>query len=140
MNEPIWISVELACMVHERQLAEHGGPSGIRDHGLLDSALSRPVQKFSYEPRANDPHTLAAAYGFGIARNHPFIDGNKRTAAVLCELFLELNGHKLVASDTELYPIFIALAAGELDEMELADWLRASSRPDRVSETQASYG
>jgi len=139
MSEPIWISLELASAVHERQLAEHGGPEGIRDQGMLESALGRAQQRFAYCTPAPDLPALAADYAFGIARNHPFVDGNKRTAAVLCELFLELNGYRLVAEDADLYPIFMALAAGEIGEDELADWLRSDSRPERVSEDGASY-
>jgi death-on-curing protein len=139
VNEPIWISLELASAIHERQLAEHGGPEGIRDQGMLESALGRARQQFAYSDPAPDFPSLAAAYAYGIARNHPFVDGNKRTAAVLCEVFLELNGYRLVADDADLYPIFMALAAGEIEEDELADWLRSASRPEHVSEAQAGY-
>lgn len=139
MAEPIWISTELANAIHERQLAEHGGPEGVRDVGMLESALSRAQQQFAYSQPAPDIPALAAAYAYGIARNHPFVDGNKRTAAVLCEVFLELNGFRLFAEDADIYPVFMALAAGEIEENELADWLRSASRPGRVSEDQASY-
>ena len=109
--------------MHERQLAEHGGGEGIRDAGLLDSALQRPLDKFAYgEPDLPD---LAAAYAYGIARNHPFVDGNKRTALVACRTFLLLNGYDLAATKEEKYKTFLALAAGEVDEDELASWLRA---------------
>ncbi len=139
MNEPIWLSIELAERVHERQLAEHGGPGGVRDQGMLESAMARPQQKFAYGNQSLDLPSLAAAYAFGVARNHPFVDGNKRTAAVLCELFLELNGYLLVAEDADLYPVFTALAAGELSEQALADWLRDHSRPETISESAADY-
>ena len=103
-------------------LPEHGGGEGVCDAGLLESALARPRQLASYgEP---DAPALAAAYAFGIARNHPFVDGNKRTAAVVSETFLMLNGYRLGASDAELVVAFLALAAGELSEDELADWFR----------------
>ncbi len=139
MNEPIWISRELTERVHERQLAEHGGPGGIRDSAMLESALARPRQKLAYGGLDMDLPALAAAYAFGIARNHPFVDGNKRTAAVLCELFLILNGYLLIADDADLYPVFLALAAGELSEDDLAAWLRQHSRPEQVSETPGAY-
>ena len=108
--------------MHERQLAEHGGSDGIRDAGLLDSALQRPLNKSAYgEPDLSD---LAAAYAYGIARNHPFVDGNKRTALVACRTFLLINGYELAATPEEKYDIVLALAAGELDEDALAAWLR----------------
>ncbi len=139
MNEPVWLTIELIERVHDRQLAEHGGPAGVRDRGMLESAMTRSRQKFVYAGLDIDLPALAAAYAFGLARNHPFVDGNKRTAAVACELFLELNGHLLIAGDEELYPLFAALAAGELDEDGLAEWLRRHSRPEQVSEPTAQY-
>ena len=139
MTEWIWISPELAEAIHERQLAEHGGPSGVRDRGLFESALARPQQLAVYGATLVDAPALAAAYAFGLARNHPFIDGNKRTAAVVCEVFLELNGYLLVAEDADLYPVFLGLAEGTLAENELADWLRRHARPQTVSEAAAAY-
>lgn len=107
---------------HAEQLAEHGGGEGVRDAGMLDSAMARPRNLAEYgEP---DVAALAASYAFGIARNHPFVDGNKRTAAVVSETFLMLNGYALDASDAEVVVAFVALAAGELSEDELADWFR----------------
>lgn len=138
-REPVWISVELAAAIHERQIAEHGGSTGVRDRGLLESALARPRQLFAYGSDDTDPPALSAAYAFGLARNRPFVDGNKRTAAVACELFLVLNGFRLLADNASLYPIFIQLAAGEISEVELADWLRANTRPDQVSEPASRY-
>ena len=121
--EPEWLLREAVLAMHERQLAEHGGGGGIRDAGLVDSALQRPRDKFAYgEPDLSD---LAAAYAFGIARNHPFVDGNKRTALVACRTFLLINGYQLAATHEEKYKVFLALAAGELDEDGLAAWLRA---------------
>lgn len=118
----VWIATPVADAAHREQLAEHGGGEGVRDAGLLESAMARPRNLAAYgDP---DAATLAAAYAFGIARNHPFVDGNKRTAAVVCETFLALNGHGLTATDAELVVAFVALAAGELTEDELADWLR----------------
>jgi death-on-curing protein len=118
----IWVTVEVALAAHAEQLAEHGGGEGVRDPGALESAMARPRNLTAYgSPDAAD---LAAAYAFGIARNHPFVDGNKRTAAVVSEAFLLLNGRELQAHDAELVVAFLALAAGELDEDEMADWFR----------------
>lgn len=129
MDDPIWISKELALAIHWRQLAEHGGADGVRDEGLLESALSRPRSRFAYEDQTPTIASLAASYAFGIARNHAMIDGNKRTAAVVCETFLILNGQALEASDLELYKIFLSLAAGSMTEAELSAWLTEHSRP-----------
>ena len=118
----IWVTVEVAITAHAEQLAEHGGGDGVRDPGLLESAMARPQNLAQYgEP---DIAELAASYAFGIARNHPFVDGNKRTAAVFSETFLALNGGTLQASDAELVVAFVALAAGELSEDELTIWFR----------------
>ncbi len=118
----VWIATEVALAAHAEQLAEHGGGDGIRDAGMLDSAMARPQNLAQYgDP---DAAALAAAYAYGIARNHPFTDGNKRTAAVVSETFLMLNGYALGATDAELVVAFVALAAGELGEDELADWFR----------------
>jgi len=111
--------------VHEEQLAEHGGPSGIRDAGLLESALARPQQLASYgEP---DLPQLVASLAYGIARNHPFVDGNKRTAFVAMELMLWLNQHMLTADDASCVLTVLALASGELSEDALAQWIRANT-------------
>ncbi|MCL4674301.1 MAG: type II toxin-antitoxin system death-on-curing family toxin [Sphingomonadaceae bacterium] len=118
----VWVATEVAMAAHAEQLAEHGGGEGVRDAGMLDSAMARPRNLAEYgEP---DIAALAASYAFGIARNHPFVDGNKRTAAVVSETFLMLNGYALDASDAEVVVAFVALAAGELSEDELADWFR----------------
>lgn len=119
---PHWLDVEIALAIHDRQLAEHGGGSGVRDIGMLESALARPMNAWAYG--ADDPAALAAAYAFGVARNHPFVDGNKRTAWVLARLFLALNGHELRFGASEAVQAMLALAAGELSESELADWFR----------------
>ncbi len=120
-----WVTLDVALAAHLEQLAEHGGGEGVRDERLLDSAMARAQNLAAYgEP---DAAALAAAYAFGIARNHPFVDGNKRTAAVVSETFLALNGYELKASDAELVVAFLALAAGELSEEELADWFRQHS-------------
>lgn len=118
----IWVTLEVAEAAHAEQLAEHGGGEGVRDAGLLVSAMARPQNLAAYGNP--DAAALAAAYAYGIARNHPFVDGNKRTAAVVSETFLMLNGHDLAASDAELVVAFVALAAGDLTEDELADWFR----------------
>lgn len=139
----IWINKPLALAIHDRQLAEHGGGSGVRDEGLLDSALTRPQQLFAYGEPPPDLAELAASLAFGLARNHPFVDGNKRTAAVVCEVFIELNSGKLQASDLELYPQYIGLADGSLTEQDFAEWLRARIKidpPGHIQESKASYG
>ena len=125
----LWVATEVALAAHAEQLAEHGGAQGVRDMGALESAMVRPRNLAQYE--APDAAALAAAYAFGIARNHPFVDGNKRTPAVVSETFLVLNGHALDATDAELVVAVLALAAGELSEDELADWFR-----ERVAERQ----
>ena len=122
MADWTWVATEVAAAIHREQLVEHGGGQGKRDAGLLDSAMARSQHLANYgEP---DAAALAAAYAYGIARNHPFIDGNKRTAAVVSETFLSLNGIGLNATDAEIVVAFLALAAGELGEEELADWFR----------------
>ena len=138
----IWIEKPLALAIHDRQLAEHGGGSGVRDEALLDSALARPQQLFAYGDPPPDLAALAASLAYGIARNHPFVDGNKRTAAVTCETFIRLNSGALQADDLELYPVYIALAEGSLAEDELAAWLRAHLVLDTdgsVNEPRATY-
>jgi death on curing protein len=122
MTEPRWLPKDLVLAVHDRQLAEHGGAAGVRDEGLLESALARPQNLHAYGE--GDVVAMAAAYAFGIARNHPFIDGNKRTAFVACELFLAANGYELTASDEECLAMMLALAASEIDETGFAAWLR----------------
>lgn len=139
MGNWIWISPELAEAIHERQLAEHGGPSGVRDRGLFESALARPQQLAADGGVDVDVPALAAAYAFALARNHPFIDGNKRTAYVVCRTFLLLNGWDMVGPLVDRYPGFLSLAEGNLSEDELADWLRRHARPESISETAAVY-
>lgn len=120
--EPVWLDATDALAIHDRQLAEHGGGTGVRDLGLLESALGRPINRWAYGEQ--DVATLAAAYAFGVARNHPFVDGNKRTAWVLARLFLALNGQRLVFDPDDAIRTVLALAAGDLSEDELADWFR----------------
>lgn len=122
MTEWVWIDPTVVLAVHEEQLAEHGGSPGVRDIGLLESALARPLNLAAYGKP--DVAELAASYGFGIARNHPFVDGNKRTAFVSVELFLRLNGYRLSADDSACVLTMLAVAAGEMDEASFADWLR----------------
>jgi death-on-curing protein len=123
LPEPwLWIGIDVAAAAHAEQLAEHGGAEGVRDPAGLDSAMARPRNLAGYgDP---DAAALAAAYAFGIARNHPFVDGNKRTAAVVSETFLLLNGYAVEATDAEVVVAFLALAAGALSEEETADWFR----------------
>jgi death-on-curing protein len=120
-----WIRIEIVLAIHDEQLAEHGGWSGV-NLDLLESALQRPKDKIHY---GNAPTVaeLAAAYGFGIVRNHPFVDGNKRTGLAVTESFLNLNGFDLVPSDEEVVQIFESLAAGLISEPELAEWFKRSA-------------
>ena len=104
-------------------LLTHGGMPGLRDENLLESTLARPRQRYAYEPAA-DLAALAAAYGFGLARNHPYNDGNKRVAFVAMAVFLGLNGYELTARDADVVTAIVALAAGEIDEEALSDWIR----------------
>lgn len=125
--EPFWLDLTDILTVHERQLAEHGGGSGIRDQNLLESALARPINGWNYgDP---DAASLAAAYAFGIARNHAFVDGNKRTAWVAARLFLRINACPLAFEKEDAIRMMLALAAGDLSEEELADWFRQHILP-----------
>ena len=138
----VWISKALALAIHDRQLAEHGGSSGVRDDSLLESALARPQQRHAYSDPPPDLADLAAALAYGLARNHPFVDGNKRTAAVACEVFIVLNDASLEATDLELYPVYLALAEGSLGEAAFAAWLRPhlrSNPANQLQEPQAAY-
>ncbi len=121
--EPVWLDAADALAIHDRQLAEHGGGAGVRDHGMLESALGRPVNQ--WHCGEGDPAALAAAYAFGVARNHPFIDGNKRTAWVLARLFLALNHVEIAFDAADAIKTVLALASGDLAEEELADWFRS---------------
>jgi death-on-curing protein len=127
MKDPRWIKDSVVVAIHHRQLAEHGGLEGIRDAGILSSALARPLNAFADSEPKPDLAALAAAYARGIIRNHPFVDGNKRTAYVLARTFLKLNGCDIEASDVEKYQAFIRAAEGTLSETELADWIRSKS-------------
>lgn len=125
MPDWVWVETAVVLAVHDEQLAEHGGATGLRDRGLLESALARPRNLAAYDEEAGVA-ALAAAYAFGIARNHPFLDGNKRTALVVLELFLELNGHALGADDAACVATMLRLASGDLEEAALAAWVRES--------------
>ncbi|MDD5587185.1 MAG: type II toxin-antitoxin system death-on-curing family toxin [Alphaproteobacteria bacterium] len=120
-----WLREHEVLAMHGELIAGHGGSDGVRDPGLLDSALARPLQKAAYD----DPSVFdcAAAYAFGIIRNHPFIDGNKRTGFVAAAVFMKLNGWDLTAAEAEAYSAIITLAQGELDESGITNWLRANS-------------
>jgi death-on-curing protein len=126
MKSPVWVSRSVALMAHAESLAAHGGLGGLRDSGLLDSALARPLNLHAYGE--GDAAALAAAYAFGIIRNHPFTDGNKRTGFLAAVLFLELNGFRFVASEVDVVIQTLALAASEIDERAFAAWLRANVR------------
>lgn len=123
MSEPRWLSLPLVIAIHSDQIREHGGSLGIRDKALLESALDRVRNRFNYESDS-DLVTLAAAHGFGIAKNHPFIDGNKRVAFQAMYAFLGINGITITADEEEVVRLVLALASGELSESELVVWLR----------------
>lgn len=127
MQQFLWLNDEVVVAIHEAQLAEHGGASGTRDAGLLASALARAPNLVAYG--APDVCDLAAAYGYGISRNHPFIDGNKRTGFVATELFLRLNGHRLTANDAACVVTMLSVAAGDISEEDFALWLRNHIAP-----------
>jgi len=126
VKEPEWLSKAIILAIHDEQLAEHGGGTGVRDAGLLESALARPRERFAYL-EASDLATLAACHAFGLVRNRPFIDGNKRTAFVAAEVFLDLNGMTMTASDEACVLTMVRFAADEIEEAAFAAWLRANS-------------
>ncbi|KQV48626.1 death-on-curing protein [Pelomonas sp. Root1217] len=129
MSSPAWrwLSADVLRAIHHEQLAEHGGAAGIRDEGLFESAVARPQNLAAYEQP--DVFELAAVYAVGLAKNHPFIDGNKRTAYVAMELFLWLNGLELLATDADCVITMLGVAASQISEAELADWLRQQTEP-----------
>jgi death on curing protein len=124
---PKWIHKQALLLLHEESLAIFGGPRGLRDEGLLDSALARPANLLAYQPKTT-PDELAAAYAYGLAKNHPFADGNKRAAFLAIGLFLAINGYELTADQVDAVETILALAAGELDEASLAKWIGAKMR------------
>lgn len=123
----VWVDLSVVLALHEEHLAEHGGGVGVRDDGLLQSALARPLNR-AHNNTAPDIPELAAAYGFGLIRNHPFLDGNKRTAFTVTELFLALNGYELIAADADCILAMLQLAEGSLTEQAFAHWLREHVR------------
>jgi death-on-curing protein len=125
--EPVWLDADIALAIHDRQLAEHGGGVGVRDSGMLESTLARPVNQWNYGE--DDLPALAAAYAYGVAKNHPFVDGNKRTAWVLARLFLALNEVSLKITNEDAIATVLALAAGDLTEEEMTDWFRLHLAP-----------
>jgi death-on-curing protein len=130
VNEPVWIDGYEVLIIHDRVLALHGGAPGVRDEGLLKSALSRPHQHYAYgSPSVVE---LAALYTAGIVRNHPFLDGNKRTGFVIGVLFLELNGFRFTAGEEDATQAVLAFAAGTLDEEGFAAWMKANAKPNRT--------
>ncbi len=126
--EPVWLPRPLVDAIHEAQIRDYGGLYGIRDEGLLESALARPQQRWTYEPDA-DLAALAAAYAYGLAKNHPFLDGNKRIAFAAGGVFLGLNGLRLVAPEPEAVHVMLDVASGELEEAALAAWFRQRTEP-----------
>lgn len=123
MKEPIWLDRRVFLYLQLSSLAEFGGLQGIRDENLLDSALARPLQRFHYDKKCDLPE-LAAAYGFGLAKNHPFVDGNKRAAFHAIVLFLDVNGYRLRAGNLECIQAILQIATGELTEEQLSAWIR----------------
>lgn len=122
--EPIWLTKEIVLAIHDRQLAEHGGISGTRDEGLLESALARAQNVYFYTDNSTPSlQEMAAAYAYGITRNHPFLDGNKRTGYVCTRLFLQLNGLDIIATHAEKYLTMLSLSVGDLSQEQLAAWL-----------------
>ena len=128
MSEPRWLPPIYVLAIHADQVQAHGGSLWLRDRGLLESALERPKNRFQYDPDA-DLASLAAAYGFGLAQNHPFVDGNKRVAFQAMYLFLGLNGFRIEASEEEVVLLILSLASGRLEEASLAAWLRNHIAP-----------
>jgi death-on-curing protein len=128
-NEPKWLEREAVLILHNESLEEHGGLSGVRDEGLLESALNRPQNLFHYE-RVTDLARLAASYAFGIAKNHPFNDGNKRAAFQAATVFLWINGLDLNASQVDATNAVFQLAGGEISETDFAKWLKVHSLPN----------
>jgi len=122
MSEPFWLTRQIIIAIHDEQLAIHGGASGLRDEGMLESALDRPRNRWAYE--GAELAELAAAYAFGIARNHPFVDGNKRTALLALYTFLGVNGFDFVVAEADAATMILALAAGDVDEEGLTRWIR----------------
>jgi death-on-curing protein len=131
MSEPVWLELDVVLALHDMQLAAFGGPAGLRDAALLESALYRHRNVLFYAADPPSLARLAAAYAFGIVENHPFVDGNERTGLVVSFTFLKLNGQKITASEEDAYQTFLTLASGGLSEEALADWMAANSQRER---------
>lgn len=127
MDEPIWMNAADAVIAHDQELSVHGGSAGIRDKGLLESALARPKNLWAYAETQPPLALLAAAYAHGISSNHPFVDGNKRTALVISFAFLDVNGRELTASQEDAYLTILGLASGEISEAQLAEWFERNT-------------
>jgi death-on-curing protein len=128
MSEPVWLDRQALELLHSESIAEHGGADGLRDAGLFESALARPQNLLAYEG-VTDPARLAASYAFGLAKNHAFVDGNKRIAFIAAALFLRLNGQRLIADQAEATLVMLSVASGAFSETELADWIGAHIKP-----------
>jgi len=128
VKEPLWLERKALLTMHEAQIREHGGGYGVRDKGLLESALARPIQLFNYG-ESPDLCQLAAAYGFDVAKNHPFVDGNKRTAFQCMFVFLYINDIEITATEVDAVITMLGVADGSIGEKQLADWLRANHQP-----------
>ena len=128
MSTPVWLDRRALELLHGESIAEHGGADGLRDEGLFESALARPQNLFAYEGQA-DIASLAACYGFGLAKNHAFVDGNKRVAFIATGLFLRLNGYRLVADQVQATMTMLSVASGAFSEGEFADWIRKHIKP-----------
>jgi death-on-curing protein len=123
MSTPVWLSRQALELLHSESISEHGGTDGLRDEGLFESALARPQNLHAYEG-VTEVSRLAASYAFGLAKNHAFVDGNKRVAFIAAALFLRLNGYRLVADQAEATLVILSVASSAFDEMALADWIR----------------
>lgn len=128
-DEPEWLESATVRLFHKRQLAEHGGMEGLRDENMIMSALAKPQQLWCYGSPPPDVCALASAYAYGLTKNHLILDGNKRTAAIACETFLSLNGRSFTIGEEEKYPVYLALAAGDIPEEDFAEWLRENTGP-----------
>jgi death on curing protein len=128
MSEPVWVRRDVLELLHSESIAEHGGADGLRDEGLFESALARPQNLFCYED-VTDPVRLAASYAFGLAKNHAFVDGNKRVAFIAAGLFLRLDGYRLIAEQAQATLVMLSVASGAFSENEFADWIRKNIQP-----------
>lgn len=128
MSEPRWLTSSIVLGIHADQISKHGGSGGLRDRGLLESALERPRNRRHYQPDSDLPE-LAASYGFGIARNHPFIDGNKRVAFQAMYVFLGLNGLRIESREEGVVSLMLSVASGDTDEFQITSWLRENTVP-----------